>query len=204
MRHVPSVRSTRRHAASVKLAALVGMLALPQAAASAQAAASSSADSTPSRALQLSFGGGFSKVSSSPLSATNQGYSLHGALGLQTPLRVLAVQLEGLFSEAGATRVGAVTASARLSAPDSWNARPYLVAGVGGYRENGASVTAGFNLGIGANVRVGGQTLFMESRMHSYRDALAGQPYVLPRGVVDLRRNRQQLLWQPLTFGFRF
>ncbi|MDP1857895.1 MAG: hypothetical protein Q8K82_04445, partial [Gemmatimonadaceae bacterium] len=62
----------------------------------------------------------------------------------------------------------------------------------------------GWNLGVGVSVRTGRQTLFMESRVHAYRDALSGQPYVVPNGVVADRHNQYTNLWHPLSFGFRF
>jgi len=63
---------------------------------------------------------------------------------------------------------------------------------------------AGYNLGIGLNVRAGNQILFMDSRFHSYRDALSGQPYLVPNGVPTARHEPYKYLLHPLTFGFRF
>ena len=64
-------------------------------------------------------------------------------------------------------------------------------------------MTAGWNLGIGLNVRAGNQILFMESRVHSYRDVFRGQPYRVPFGVTGTQHDAYNYLWHPLTFGFR-
>lgn len=130
--------------------------------------------------------------------------SAQAALAIRTPFEPLRLRLDGLFSDAGSTQVQAFTASAVLAAPARWTAAPYLMAGGGGYMENGGRMTAGWNLGLGMTVRAGHQVLFMESRVHAYRDALAGQPYLVPNGVVGNVREPNRYLWHPLTFGFRF
>jgi hypothetical protein len=158
----------------------------------------------PERLVQVSLGGGFSKVSSSPLSRTTHGFNLQAALAVRTPFSPLRLRLDGIFSDAGNTQVKAFTASAVLAAPTLRKVGPYLLAGGGGYLENSGRMTAGWNLGLGLNVPVGGQVLFMESRVHAYRDALAGQPYVVPVGVVGNTHEAYRYLWHPLTFGFRF
>ena len=48
----------------------------------------------PDRLLQLSFGGGFAKVSSTPLSFTTNGFNLQAGLGVRTPIRSLRLRLE--------------------------------------------------------------------------------------------------------------
>jgi hypothetical protein len=78
------------------------------------------------------------------------------------------------------------------------------MAGGGGYAEMGKGVAAGWSLGVGVSTRTGRQTLFLESRVHAYRNALNGQPYLVPFGVVNLRHEKYTYFWQPLTFGFRF
>lgn len=189
---------------SMLFSLLTSLLLLPPVELAAQAATVVESDSTSPRRLQLSIGGGFAKVSSSPLNRTNQGYQMQAGVGIESPFRPLRLSVEGLFSEAGSTRLGSVTANAILTAPVPWSARPYLVTGGGAYSENGSRITSGFNFGLGLNARVGDQTLFMESRFHTYRDAYAGQAYVVPNGVVATRRGERRYLWQPLTFGFRF
>lgn len=158
----------------------------------------------PERLLQTSLGGGFSKVSSTPLSRTTHGFNLQAAVAVRTPFSPLRLRLDGVFSDAGNTQVQAFTASAVLAAPTRRRVGPYFLAGGGGYIENGGRMTAGWNLGLGLNVDAGGQVLFIESRVHAYRDALAGQPYVVPVGVVTSTHEAYRYLWHPLTFGFRF
>jgi len=70
--------------------------------------------------------------------------------------------------------------------------RPYLMAGGGGYAEMGKGVAAGWSLGVGVSTRTGRQTLFLESRVHAYRNALNGQPYLVPFGVVNLRHEKYE------------
>jgi len=150
--------------------------------------------------LQASLGGGFAKTSSTPLNSTTRGYNLQAALAVRTPLEAVRLRVDGLFSDAGTTRVEAVTAGAVLSASSRWAVAPFVLAGVGGYVENGGHLTAGWNLGLG----VSRGALFIESRVHAYRDALAGEPWVIPNGVVAARHSNYRYLWHPLTFGFRF
>src|SRR5688572_10100934 len=184
--------------------ALACALALPMALATAQDTTSASQKVGPDRLLQLSFGGGFAKVSSTPLSQTTNGFTLQAGLGVRTPVPSLRLRFDGLFSDAGTTQVKAFTAGALLSAPSRWKASPYFLAGGGGYIDSGARMTAGWNLGLGVNVRAGDQILFMESRAHWYRDAFAGEPYRVPFGVVVDRHEPYKYVLQPLTFGFRF
>jgi hypothetical protein len=171
---------------------------------SAQDTATAPRVAPPEHLLQTSLGGGFSKVSSTPLSRTTHGFNLQAALAVRTPFSPLRLRLDGLFSDAGNTQVKAFTASAALAAPARWRVGPYLLAGGGGYIENSGRMTAGWNLGLGLNVPTGGQVLFIESRVHAYRDAFAGQPYVVPVGVVANTHEAYRYLWHPLTFGFRF
>ena len=178
--------------------------ALPLQFVSAQDTATVSRPAPPERLLQVLVGGGFAKTSTTPLSRTTHGFNLQAALAIRTPFEPLRLRLDGLFSDAGSTQVQAFTASAVLAAPARWTAAPYLMAGGGGYMENGGRMTAGWNLGLGMNVRAGRQALFMESRVHAYRDAFAGQPYLVPNGVVGNVREPNRYLWHPLTFGFRF
>lgn len=172
--------------------------------AGAQSTFTPSSDTLPARLLRFGIGGGFAKTSANPLSRTTHGFNLQATIALRTPLRPLRLRFDGLLSDAGATQVQALTASAVLSAPARWAATPYVLAGGGGYAENSGRTTAGWNLGVGLSVRTGRQTLFMESRVHAYRDALSGQPYVVPNGVVADRHNQYTYLWHPLSFGFRF
>jgi hypothetical protein len=44
----------------------------------------------------------------------------------------------------------------------------------------------------------------MESRVHAYRDALAGEPWIVPNGVVANHHDTYRYLWHPLTVGVRF
>ena len=179
-------------------------IGLPLSAVRAQDTAVTTRARAPEHLLQWMIGGGFAKTSSSPLNQNTHGYNLQTGLAIRTPLDPLRFRLDGLFSDAGNARVQALTLNAVLAAPTKWKASPYLMAGGGGYMENGARMTSGWNLGIGMNVRVGEQIMFMESRVHSYRDAFAGQPYRVPFGVVSGTREPDRYLWHPLTFGFRF
>jgi hypothetical protein len=154
--------------------------------------------------LQASIGGGFARASASPVSTGVHGFSLQAALAIRTPLQPLRFRVDGSLSDAGSTRVSAFTAGVMLSAPARWNVAPFLMAGGGGYAQKGASLTSGWNLGLGVNLRAGSQTLFMESRVHAYRDRLAGQRWVVPNGVVSARHEAYTYLWHPLSFGFRF
>ena len=187
-----------------RLLLLAALVLLPRLELTAQLTTSATPDTGTSPRWQLSVGGGFARVSDTPLSRTNQGYTLQAGLGVRTPLPALRLSFDAMFTDAGATRVSALTANARLSAPVSWSARPYLAAGGGAYKDHATQPTAGFNLGLGMTVRAGRQLLFMESRFHSYRNVYGGDPYVVPNGVVTKRQSNQLYLWHPLTFGFRF
>ena len=186
------------------LSLLACTAAVPMCLVGAQSTVTSSSDTIPARLLQFGIGGGFAKTSENPLSRTTHGFNLQATIALRTPLRPLRLRFDGLLSDAGATQVQALTASAVLSAPARRAATPYVLAGGGGYAENSGRTTVGWNLGVGFSVRTGRQTLFMESRVHAYRDALSGQPYVVPNGVVANRHNKYTYLWHPLSFGFRF
>lgn len=187
-----------------RLLLLAALVLLPRFELAAQLTTSATPDTGASPRWQLSLGGGFARVSDTPLSRTNQGYTLQAGLGMRTSLPALRLSFDALFTDAGATRVSALTGNARLAAPVSWSARPYLVAGGGAYKDHDTQTTAGFNLGVGITVRAGRQVLFMESRFHSYRNVYGGDPYVVPNGVVTKRQANQLYLWHPLTFGFRF
>ena len=194
--HRPSVLS---------LGALALTLLVPLQVSRAQDTSSAQKRSTTERPLQLSLGGGFAKTSSTPLIRNTQGYNLQASLGMRTPLRPLGLRFDGIFSDFSNMRVSALTANLTLSAPSRWRAVPYLLGGGGAYVDNSVSgMTAGWNLGIGLNVRAGDQLLFMESRFHSYRNSFAGQPYFTPNGATAFQHASEKFLWQPLTFGFRF
>ncbi len=193
-----------RATASRLIGTAVALLALALSEMRAQAPTQVNGDASDSRLLQFSVGGGFSRVPSNPLSRTNLGYNLQASLGVRTPVEPLRLRVDGLVTEAGVTRMTALTASASLSGPVRWSTRPYLLAGVGGYSENSGKTTAGFNVGLGADLRVGKSVLFMESRFHGFRDAAAGQGYLVPNGVVKARRDGTQYLWNPVSIGFRF
>ena len=190
---------TLSRALLVGSASLVGLRAGAQ-----QTTAQDSLSRVATPIVQAMVGGGFAKTSSTPLNPNTHGFNLQAGLAIRTPLAPLRLRVDGLYSEGGRTRVEAFTAGAMLSAPARWTIAPFLLAGGGGYAENGAGLTSGWNLGAGVNLRTGRLALFMESRVHAYRDALAGQPWLVPNGVVAAQHESYRYLWHPLTVGFRF
>ena len=187
---------------------LVGLVAfafaLPVHQSGAQSPPAAASDTVPERLVLFSLGGGFAKASSTPRSNSTQGYSLQATASLRTPIPLLRLRADGLFGDAGVTQLKAFTGSALLSAPNRWAVAPYVMAGGGAYAEQGDRMTAGWNVGAGFSVEMGRKTrLFMEARMHAYRDPFYGQPYIVPGGVVNDRHPKYSYLYQPLTFGFR-
>jgi hypothetical protein len=197
--------ATRRRFASCAIMTLACVVAVPVRPIGAQSIAAAQRDTAPERLLLFSVGGGFAKVSSTPRSNTTLGYDLQATAALRTPIPLFRLRVDGLFSDAGVTRIHAFTGSAVLSAPARWATAPYLMAGGGAYAEQGGRLSAGWNVGAGISVATGGGTrLFMESRVHAYRDPLRGQPYIVPFGVTSVTHEAYSYLYQPLTFGFRF
>ena len=201
----PRRLAAQRHLASCVVVTLACVIAVPVQPIVAQSGAATQRDTAPERLLLFSVGGGFAKTSSTPMSNTTLGYDLQATAAIRTPMPLLRLRVDGLFSDAGVKRIHAFTGSAVLSAPDRWTAAPYLMAGGGAYAEQGGRMSAGWNVGAGISVATGGGTrLFMESRVHAYRDPLRGQPYIVPFGVTSATHAAYSYLWQPLTFGFRF
>lgn len=197
--------ATQRRVASCAFVTLACVIAVPVRPIVAQSVAAVQSDTASERLLLFSVGGGFAKVSSTPRNNTTLGYDLQATAALRTPIPLLRLRVDGLFSDAGATRIHAFTGSAVLSAPARWAAAPYIMAGGGAYAEQGGRMSAGWNVGAGVSVATGGGTrLFMESRIHAYRDPLRGQPYIVPFGVTSATHAAYSYLYQPLTFGFRF
>lgn len=104
-------------------------VSVPMCLAGAQSTVTSPSDTVPVRLFQFGIGGGFAKTSATPLSRTTHGYNLQATIALRTPLRPVRLRIDGLLSDAGATRVQALTASTVLSAPARWAATPYVLAG---------------------------------------------------------------------------
>jgi hypothetical protein len=201
----PLTLAAQRRLASCVFVTLACVIAVPVRPIVAQSGAAAQRDTAPERLLLFSVGGGFAKVSSTPLSSTTLGYDLQATAAFRTPIPLLRLRIDGLFIDAAATHFHAFTGSAVLSAPARWAAAPYLMAGGGAYSNPGADMSAGWNVGAGISVATGGKTrLFMESRIHAYRDPFKGQPYRVPTGVTFDTHEAYSYLYQPLTFGFRF
>jgi hypothetical protein len=201
----PLTLAAQRRIAPCVFVTLACVIAVPVRPSVAQSVVAAQNDTAAARLFLFSVGGGFAKASSTPLNTTTLGYTLQATAALRTPIPLLRIRADGIFSEPGATRVSAFTGSAVLSAPARWAAAPYLMAGGGAYAEQGGRMSAGWNFGAGISVATGGGTrLFMESRIHAYRDPLRGQPYIVPFGATSATHAAYSYLYQPLTFGFRF
>ena len=85
------------------------------------------------RLLQGSVGGGFAKISSTPLSRTTHGCNLQASLATRRPFDPLRIRFDGPFGDAGNTQVQAFTGGATLAAPARWTVSPFALAGGGGY-----------------------------------------------------------------------
>lgn len=123
------------------------------------------------------------------------GYSLVGSVEVPTFARALRLRGDATFADfAGDRQIGALSAGLVVVRP-SGTVRPYLSGSGGFYTLGGARDGAGYAVGGGLRVQMGGRALLVETRVHNHPI----QP-TAPLPWVESRRT----LWVPISLGMQF
>lgn len=136
--------------------------------------------------------GGFSK------NANAIGYYGLATLEFALPMESLSLRADGLFADWGAGKVGALTANVLVSPFRGRRVSPYAIAGAGAYAHNvTGSLGTGWTLGLGLRLPGKSQSLFLESRLHTF----VGQRREL---APPYSGQGWRAMWTPLGIGIQF
>lgn len=156
------------------------------------------AQQQPPRRFTFGIAGGLSRASA------GTGYHAVAALDIRTPLRVLGLRAEGLFSDVsgvGVTRVSSILGSATIKPFPQSIFAPYAIAGAGGYATSGAGLRPGWSLGLGLQLPDLAPHLLIETRVHAFRWDGRNVPAGTP---AYTSYDSWEYVWMPISLGIRF
>lgn len=142
--------------------------------------------------VSVGLGGGFSQAGS------QIGY--HALATLELPLTSTALRLraEGLLANWGTDRASALTGNLLLAPVSRRAVFPYAIAGAGGYAQRGGGLELGWNLGLGLRLSGPARSVFLESRLHTFRGER--RDLQSPNNVT----TGWKALWTPIGVGMQF